>query len=123
MEWLRPFLDAPAIWLLALDALAILVVWLVARAGRADRWGAIALRVLAVFGLIVPGFTVFDWYRDLAEARDWARELPIHAEPVIERFAINSVALMTVGFLILIAGIYLARRLPGGSHPSDEEPG
>lgn len=120
MDRLRPLLEAPAIWLLALDALAILVVWLVARAGRADRWGAIALRVLAVLGLIIPGFTVFDWYRDLAEARDWARELPIHTEPVIERFAINSVALMTLGFLILIAGIYLARRLPEGSHPSGE---
>lgn len=122
MDSLRPLLEAPAVWLLALVALAILVVWLVARAGHADRWGAIVLRVLAVTGLIVPGFTVFDWYRDLAEARDWARELPLHAEPVIERFAINSVTLMTLGFLILIAGIYLARRLPGGSHPSGESP-
>lgn len=120
MDRLRPLLEAPAIWLLVLDALAILVVWLVARAGRANRWGAIVLRVLAVLGLIVPGFTVFDWYRDLAEARDWARELPVHAEPVIERFAINSVTLMTFGFLILIAGIYLARRLPAGSQPSGE---
>lgn len=120
MDRLRPLLEAPAIWLLALVALAILVVWLVARAGRADRWGAIVLRVLAVLGLIVPGFTVFDWYRDLAEARDWARELPVHAEPVVERFAINSVTLMTLGFLILIAGIYLARRLPGESQSSGE---
>lgn len=122
MDPLRPLLDAPAVWLLALDALAILVVWLVARAARTAPWDAIVLRVLAALGLVIPGFTIFDWYRDLAETREWAQELPIHAESVVEKFGVNSVTLLTLGFLVLIAGIYLARRLPGGSRPSDGEP-
>lgn len=108
-------------WLLALDALAILAVWLVARVGRAGRWGGIVLRILAVLGLVIPGFTIFGWYRDLAEAREWARDLAIHTEPVIERFGVNSVSLMTLGFLVLVAGIYLARRIPQSPRPSDGE--
>lgn len=119
VDRLRPLFDAPAVWLLALDSLAILVVWLVARAGRADRWGAIVIRILAVVGLVIPGFTIFGWYRDLAEAREWARDLPIRTELVVERFAVNSVGLLTLGFLVLVAGIYLARRLPGTPRPSD----
>ncbi|MDX1660654.1 MAG: hypothetical protein R3326_02590 [Gemmatimonadota bacterium] len=122
MERLRPLFEAPAVWLLALDALAIFAIWLLARAGRADRWGAIVLRVLATLGLIIPGFTIFGWYRDLAETRGWASELPIHTEPVVERFGVNSVTLLTLGFLVLVAGIYLARRLPGAPPPSDGEP-
>ncbi|MBW3660726.1 MAG: hypothetical protein KY397_03730 [Gemmatimonadetes bacterium] len=121
MTRLWPLFEAPAVWLLALDALAILAVWVVARAGRAERWGGVVLRVLAALGLVIPGFTVFDWYRDLAEAREWARELPIRTESIMERFAVSSVALVSLGFLILVAGIYLARRLPESRSPSDGE--
>ena len=119
MDRLRPLFEAPAVWLLALDALGILVVWLLARVGRAAPWDKIVLRVLAALGLIIPGFTVFDWYRDLAEAREWAHDVPVHTEQVVEQFAVNSVTLLTLGFLVLVAGIYLARRLPKDPHPSD----
>lgn len=93
-------------------ALAILLVWLVGRAGRAPRASRIVLRVLAVLGLVVPGWTVFGWYRDLAEAREWASDLPIRTEPILREFVLQGVALLSLGFLVLVAGIYLARRLP-----------
>lgn len=121
MEPIRPFLHAPAIYLLALDAAAILVLWLVARGRTRATWEPVGLRILAVAGLVIPGFTVFDWYRDLAEAREWARDLPTRSEPIVERFAASSVALLSLGFLVLIAGIYLARRLPAGRPASDGE--
>lgn len=118
---LRPLVGAPAVYLLALDAAAITVVWLVARARGPGRWAPIGLRVLAVAGLVVPGFTIFDWYRDLAAAREWARDLPAASEPVVERFAASSATLLSLGFLVLVAGVYLARRLPAGRAASDGE--
>lgn len=118
---LGPLLHAPAVYLLALDAALILVVWLVARFRGPGAWAAITLRVLAVVGLVIPGFTVFDWYRDLDHAREWARELPLHGEPIVERFAVSSVTLITLGFFVLVAGVYLARRLPARRTPSDGE--
>lgn len=106
-----PLLAAPALWLLGIDALAILAVWLVARDGRAGRWGGVALRVLAAAGLLVPGWTVLGWYRDLTAASEWARDTPIRTDPIVEGFIVNSVALMTLGFVVLVGGIYLARGL------------
>jgi hypothetical protein len=38
--------------------------------------------------------------------------MAIRAEPVMERVAVNGVALLCLGFLVMIAGIWLARRMP-----------
>lgn len=112
-QGLDPLLAAPALWLLGLDALAILVVWFVARRADAAPWGGVTLRILAALGLVVPGWTVFGWYRDLSRAREWARDVPIRTEPIVEGFVVNSVTLISLGFVVLVGGIYLARRLPG----------
>lgn len=117
---LDPLFSAPALWFLGIDALAILALYAVAsRARRPTRREALALRILAVLGLVVPVWTVLGWYRELDRAREWARDLPVHTEPILERFLTQSVALVTLGFLLLIAGIHLARRLPGGTTTGD----
>lgn len=87
-------------------------------------WGGLTLRLLAVLGILVPVWTVLAWYGELARAREWARDLPIRTGPVLERFLLNSVALFTFGFMVLVCGIYLARRLPkGGQSPPEEDSG
>jgi hypothetical protein len=120
-----PLLGAPVLWLLALVALAILGVHgaAVRAARRGDRvplWMPTALRILAVLGLVLPGWAIFRWYVDLRQAQELTRSLPIDTAQIGERFVANSVALLSLGFLILVTGIYLARRSarrggPGGA--------
>ena len=109
-----PLLDAPVLRVMALLALTIVVVYVVATAlsqrGAVPAWPALVLRVLAVLGLVLPGWAIFDWYRDLQRARELTRPLPVETGPIAERFVINSAALLSLGFLILVGGIYLARR-------------
>ena len=122
MQSLDPLFSAPALWFLGIDALAILAVYAAAARGhRSAQWGGMALRILAVLGLVVPAWTVLSWYRDLQAAREWARDLPVRTAPIIDAFATNSVALITLGFLVLVAGIYLARRLPDARPTGDPE--
>lgn len=109
-----PLLDAPVLRVMALLALTIVVVYVVAtalaRRGAVPAWPALVLRVLAVLGLVLPGWAIFDWYRYLQRARELTRPLPVETGPIAERFVINSAALLSLGFLILVGGIYLARR-------------
>ena len=120
MSGFDPLLSAPAMWFLGVDALAILAVYAAAsRHAGTVSWAPLALRILASLGLIVPVWNVLGWYRELDRAREWARELPLHTGPVLETFALNSVALVSLGFLVLVSGIYLARRLPGAAATGD----
>lgn len=116
-------LRAPGLWLLGFVALGILVVWLIGRDAERARTSAVVLRVLAVLGLVIPGWIVFGWYRDLSAAREWARDLPIRTEPILREFVWNSVALISLGFVVLVGGIYLARRVGAGpgSSPTPEK--
>lgn len=116
---LDPVFRAPALWFLGLDALAILAVYVAAREGRGPRWGAIVLRVFAALGLLVPGWTVLGWYGELSAAREWARDVPLRTEPIVGQFVTASVTLVSLGFLVLIGGIFLARRV---GRPSGEVP-
>ncbi|MFN2383463.1 MAG: hypothetical protein ABR559_04270 [Gemmatimonadota bacterium] len=106
---LSPLFDAPALWMLGGLALLILAVYNLGRDGRAG-WAPVVLRVLAVLGLIIPGWTIRLWYQELARAREWSQQLPIETQPIADRFLVNSTALLTLGFFILVGGIYLARR-------------
>lgn len=111
----EPLLGAPVLWVLGGIALAILAVYSIAarrvrHGGSAQPWAPLALRILAVMALVLPGWAIFDWYRDLQRAREITRAIPIDTAPVAERFVVNGVALLSLGFLILVAGIYLARR-------------
>lgn len=112
-----PLLHAPALRVLALLALAILAVYayaaLARRRGWAAAWAPIVLRVLAVLGVVLPGWAILDWYGDLSRARELTRAIPIDTGPIAERFVINAAALLSLGFLLLVAGIYLARRSSG----------
>ncbi len=120
MSGFDPLFAAPALWFLGVDALAILAVYAVAsRHPGSVSWAPLALRILASLGLIVPVWAVLGWYRELDSAREWARNLPVHTGPVLETFALNSVALVSLGFLVLVSGIYLARRLPGAAATGD----
>ncbi|HUP19743.1 MAG TPA: hypothetical protein VM778_07290 [Gemmatimonadota bacterium] len=122
MDGLDPLFSAAALGFLGVDALAILAVYAVASRSRGSaRWGGMTLRLLAVMGLVVPVWTVLGWYRELQEAREWSRDLPVRTAPVFEAFATNSVALVTLGFLVLIAGIFLARRLPDARPTGEPE--
>lgn len=111
---LAPLLNAPVLWILAIVALAILVVHAaamrLARDGLQPRWAPLVLRILAVLGIVIPGWAIFGWYRDLQRARELTRSIAIDTAPIAERFVVNSVALLSLGFFILVAGIYLARR-------------
>jgi len=78
--------------------------------GSVAPWAPLALRILAVIGLVLPGWAIFDWYRDLQRAREITRSIPIDTASIAERFAVNAAALLSLGFFILVAGIYLARR-------------
>jgi hypothetical protein len=114
-ERFAPLLDAPVLRWMALLALAIVLVYVVAtavtRRGATPRWSPLVLRVLAVLGLVVPGWAIFGWYRDLARARELTRSIPVEIGPIADRFVINSAALLSLGFLLLVIGIYLARRV------------
>jgi 3-hydroxyacyl-CoA dehydrogenase len=77
-------------------------------------WPASLLRLLAVSGFVLPAWTVFRWYQILTGMRDAAAVLPIDQRPVTQRFVASSAVLLTLGFVLLVTGIFLARRLPGG---------
>lgn len=115
---LTPLLNSGALPLLVTILLAMAVVYAAGRRA-ASSWPAILLRVLAVAGFVVPGWTVYRWYEGLTRARDALPGLPIAPEPVVQGFIASSAALMAVGFTLLVAGIYLARRLPRGG-PGEE---
>ncbi len=106
----EPLLGAPVLWVVALVALLIAAVYLAARARRPAAWAALVLRLLAVIGIVLPGWAIAGWYRDLQRARELTRSIPVDTAPIAERFVLNSVALLSFGFLVLVAGIYLARR-------------
>ncbi len=110
---LAPLLNSGALPLLVAIALAMAVVYAIGRRG-AVAWPAILLRVLAVAGFVVPGWTVIRWYESLTRARDAVPGLPVDPQAVAQRFIASSAALLATGFTLLVVGIYLARRLPGG---------
>ena len=70
---------------------------------------------------MIPGWTILGWYGDLAKAREWARTLSIREAPIVDRFVASSVTLLSLGFLVLVGGIYLARRLPRPAPARDPE--
>ena len=109
-----PLLNAPILPVLSLLALVMLGVYAFAarrrRSGAATPWAPTVLRVLAVLGLVLPGWAIFGWYGELARARELTRSIPIDTAPIAQQFVVNSAALLSVGFLLLVSGIYLARR-------------
>lgn len=108
---LAPLAHSSAFWALAAVAAAILVLYAVASRWRVPG-AAVALRLLSVAALVLPAWTLVTWYRDLSMAREAATRMAIRAEPVMERVAVNGVALVCLGFLVMIGGIWLARRIP-----------
>lgn len=111
---LTPLLNSGALPLLVAITLAMALVYAAARRAASAAWPAILLRVLAVAGFVVPGWTVFRWYESLTRARDAVPGLPIDPQAVTQRFIASSAALLAAGFALLVVGVYLARRLPGG---------
>ena len=109
-----PLLNAPVVPVLSLLALAMLAVYAIAararRGGSRATWAPLVLRVLAVLGLVLPGWAIFGWYEELARARELTRSIPIETAPIAQQFVVNSLALLSFGFLLLVSGIYLARR-------------
>jgi hypothetical protein len=69
------------------------------------------LRILSIAALVIPAWALFDWYQDLSRARDVAARMSIRAEPILERAAVNGAALLCLGFLVMVGGIWLARRI------------
>lgn len=100
---------------MAVLALAMVVVYgwtALARGGGGTAvWAPIALRVLAVLGFILPGWAILEWYGDLSRARELTHTIQIDTGPIAERFVVNAAALLSLGFLLLVAGIFLARRV------------
>ncbi|MGH7571267.1 MAG: hypothetical protein ACREMK_05430 [Gemmatimonadota bacterium] len=110
---LAPLVNAAALPLLVAIALAMGGVYAIGLR-VAGAWPPTLLRVLAVAGFVIPGWTVFRWYEGMTRVRDAAAGLPIDPEPVAARFIASSAVLLAAGFCLLVAGVYLARRLPGG---------
>jgi hypothetical protein len=108
---LAPLAHSSAFWGLAVVAAAILILYAIGSRRRIPG-AAVALRVLSVAALVLPAWTLVAWYRDLSLAREAATQMAIRAEPVMERVAVNGVALLCLGFLVMIGGIWLARRMP-----------
>ena len=106
-----PLAHSSAFFALAAVVAALLVVYAIG-ARRRLPGAAMALRILAVAGLVIPAWTLVSWYRDLARAREVATRMAIHTEPVVERAVVNGAALLCLGFLVMIGGIWLARRVP-----------
>jgi len=106
-----PFLHSTAFWGLAVVAAGILIVYAVGSRRRLPG-AAVALRLLSVAGLVIPAWTLLTWYRDLSKAREAATRMAIQAEPIVERVAVNGMALVCLGFLVMVGGIWLARRTP-----------
>ncbi|HEU4463862.1 MAG TPA: hypothetical protein VFS53_02345 [Gemmatimonadota bacterium] len=105
-----PLLHSSSFWVLAGIAAAILVVYAVAARRRFPGAGLV-LRLLSIAALVVPAWTLFDWYQDLSRAREVAARMAIEAEPIVERATVNGAALLCLGFLVMICGIWLARRV------------
>ncbi len=108
---LTPLVHSSAFWGIAALAAAIALLYAIA-SRRALPGAAIALRVLAVAALVVPAWTLVSWYRDLSLAREAATRMAIRTEPMIEAVAVNGAVLLCFGFLVMIGGIWLARRIP-----------
>lgn len=102
----------PALSLIGLIALAILAIWALARR-RGLGWAPTAVRILASAGLVVPGWTILTWYGELSRAREWADRLnaPASTEPIAREFLVNSAAILTLGFALLVVGISVAHLL------------
>lgn len=107
---LGPLLDSPAAPALAGIALAMAGFYVAGRRGRA-RWAGLALRLLAVAGFVIPGWTIMRWFRSLAGMRDAAASLPIDPQPIMESFMASSAILLAAGFALLVGGVHLARKL------------
>lgn len=106
-----PLAHSSAFYALAVVAAAMLALYVIA-SRRHVPGAAVVLRLLSVAALVIPAWTLMAWYRDLSMAREAATRMAIRAEPVIERAAVNGVALVCLGFLVMIGGIWLARRTP-----------
>ena len=105
-----PLLHSSAFLALAGITVAILVVYAIAARRRLAGAG-LMLRVLSIAALVIPAWALFDWYQDLSRARDIAERMAIQAEPIVERAAVNGAALVCLGFLVMVGGIWLARRV------------
>lgn len=105
-----PLVHSSAFWALAAVAAALLVVYAIGSRRRLPGT-ALALRVLAVAALVIPAWALVAWYRDLAHAREVATRMAIQTEPIVDRAVVNGAALLCLGFLVMIGGIWLARRI------------
>mgnify|MGYP003289192723 CR=1 FL=1 len=105
-----PLLHSTAFLALAGVAAAILVVYAIAAKRRLAGAGLV-LRVLSIAALVIPAWALFDWSQDLARAREIAARMSIRGEPIVERAAVNGAALLCLGFLVMVGGIWLARRV------------
>lgn len=110
---LGPLLTHPVAPVVAAIALAMVALYLGARRARLP-WAGLVLRLLAVAGFVIPGWTIYRWTRSLAGARDAAGSLPIDPQPVIESFVASIGVLLAAGFALLVGGIHLARKLSAG---------
>ena len=110
---LAPLLNSPVAPFLAGILLAMVGLYLAARRGWIP-WAGLALRLLAVAGFVLPGWTAYRWYRSLAGVHDAAASLPVDTRPVIESFVASMAALLVAGFALLLGGVHLARRVPPG---------
>ncbi|HET6343265.1 MAG TPA: hypothetical protein VFG78_13900 [Gemmatimonadota bacterium] len=110
---LAPLLNHPVAPIVAAITLAMVALYLGARRARIP-WAGLALRLLAVAGFVIPGWTIYRWTRNLAGARDAAESIPVDPGPVIETFVTSIGVLMAAGFALLVGGIHLARKLSAG---------
>jgi len=112
--------------LLGVFALAILAIYGIARRRRTV-WAPVAVRILAAGGLVLPAWTILVWYRELSRALEWVGRFdirlhaPVATESVTDAFLVNSMALLTLGFVLMVAGIFLAHRLDAVVAPDEED--
>lgn len=111
IDLLEPLFAATAPAMMGGIALAMMAVYALGR-GRSSIWPATLVRILAVAGIVVPGMTIIGWYEQLRRASELAQVFPARTDPVVDMVIVNSAILLSVGFLLLIGGIFLARRLP-----------
>ena len=114
---LTPLLNSPVVPMVAAITLAMVALFLAARRGRFP-WAGFVLRLLAVAGFAIPGWTIYRWTRSLAGARDAAESLPIDPKPVVESFVASVGVLLAAGFALLVGGVHLARKLSAGGRGS-----
>lgn len=114
--------------MLGVFAVAILAVYGVARR-RHTSWAPVTVRILAAGGLVLPAWTILVWYRELSRALEWADRLnvrlhaPTATESTTHAFLASSMALLTLGFILMVGGIFLAHRLDGIVAPDEEDRG